>query len=53
MIYETYGKYYKMIKSPRRPNGYALWKPVRKFLCFWIRNGENFYLDMHGFKKVK
>jgi hypothetical protein len=60
--YGTHGikletSYYKMLKKPgetkiRGYEHYALWLPVKKFLCFWIRRGEPFYLDMEGFEKI-
>jgi hypothetical protein len=54
-IYKNGNEFYKMI----RPVGswsfqkhYALWRPVKKFLSFWVSNGkQDFWLDMMGFKK--
>ena len=56
-IYKNADEFYKMIKpvgswpfSPR----YALWRPVKKFLWFWISNGKKeFWLDMYGFEKIE
>lgn len=55
MIYTNSNQYYKMLRpvgscSRRDYEQYALWMPVKRFLgVFWIRNGQNFWLDIDGF----
>ncbi len=56
-IYKNGNSYYKMVRpvgcsNIRGYEHYALWQPVKKFLCFWINCRESFYLDMIGFIKV-
>lgn len=59
-IYWSNGRYYEMLKPVgslqlKGYTHYALWKPVIKFLWFYIRDGkrEDFWLDMYGFINIK
>lgn len=46
--------YFKRIrKGSGRFQGMYLWKPVKKFLFFWVRRGEDMWLDDHGFVHIK
>jgi len=47
MIYKTYGtgceKFnFKRVSTIERGNMY-LWQPVKKWLCFWVRDGKHFW----------
>ena len=49
--------YYKMLKpvgtlTIKGYQHYALWRPVKKFLIFWISCGEDFWLDIAGFEEI-
>lgn len=57
-LYKNGDRYYRMVQPVGRYDRdgcrhYALWQPIRKFLWFWINNGERFWLDMDGFEEVK
>lgn len=44
----------KILTGQDRFEGMYLWKPVKKkFLCFWVRRGEDMWLDDYGFIQVK
>lgn len=54
-IYKSYGSYYKKAQTGKgRFRGMFLWKPVKKFLFFWIpdRTRRSFWLDDYGFEKA-
>ena len=55
-LYKNGDRYYRMIEpvgtwKRKGCEHYALWKPIRRFLWFWIRRSDNFWLDMAGFVK--
>ena len=55
MIYRNDGCYYKKIKvGTGIYNGMYLWKPVKKFLWFWVedKSKSEFWLDDFGFEKI-
>jgi hypothetical protein len=52
-IYRSGDRFYKQLKPPGSGRGaYALWQPVRKFLCFYLAHKNTFWLDMEGFEPV-
>jgi hypothetical protein len=59
-VFKNGDSYYRMIKpvgswSRQGCQHYALWRPVRKLLWFFvrIRSKEDFWLDTEGFQPIR
>lgn len=52
-VYKTDNRFYKQLRPAGQGlRNYALWRPVVRFLCFWIPVGQRFWLDDAGFEPV-